>query len=190
MIHAGEDGVRGAVDVHGIRLERCPGPAHGERLDLIEQHNGRQSAAGEIGQCPLEEPGHAALALAEHLARERVRVDVHEEDRIAKLPSGLIREATGEGRLSGTGRTGEHDEAVDRQADATDALALGEREQDVAEESLLELGRDEDPIPALLPVGIGKLRDGDDPFDPRRHLDGGHRLGPGPPVEVIGPDHT
>src|SRR2546428_12397008 len=88
------------MHVHGIRLERRPGARDRERLDLVEQNDRRAAARRDVRQRALEEARHAALALAEELAREGVRIDLH-EDRATELARDLVGEPAGERRLAG-----------------------------------------------------------------------------------------
>ncbi len=66
------------MHIHGIGLEGGAGPAHGEALDLVDQHDGVRPAGGDLRNGVLQEPHDVALALAEHIAREGVRVDLEQ----------------------------------------------------------------------------------------------------------------
>src|SRR6185295_16780599 len=124
-------------DIDGIRLERRPGAVHGERFDLVEQRDRGTSTRREIGESAVEEAGDAALALAEHLAGGRMRVDLDEEKACPEGTRGLIRESPGERRLPCTGRAREDDQPVYREAHGVHARAMPQREQREVEQPVL-----------------------------------------------------
>src|SRR5581483_12329645 len=113
-------------------------------------------ARGEIGQRPFEEARDAALALAEQLARERVRVDLDEEQ-AAQLPRGLIGEPARQRRLPRARRPGEDDETVDRKPHRIETAAMAQREEREVEEALLEPVGRHDARPTALPGRIRQL---------------------------------
>ena len=103
-VHPGEDRVRRAMDVDRVRLQRRAGSVHGQRFDFVDEHDDRAAAQGEVGDGPLEEARHGALALTQELARERMGIDVDEEDRpVVEDARGLVGQPARERGLAGPG---------------------------------------------------------------------------------------
>jgi hypothetical protein len=83
-------------------------------LDLVDQHHGERAARRDLGDGLGEEARHVALALAQHVAREGVGIDLDQRGRALARERERrdLREAARHGGLAGAGRAGEHDEAV------------------------------------------------------------------------------
>ena len=115
-----------AVDIHRICLKAQLRAVSRQRLDFVQQHDGRPDG-GCFGDRLCEQFGHRALCLAHGGTRQRVRLDLEQtEVSVGKRLGRAMREATCEGGLASSGQADEQDRSVQGKNGATDLAAQGE----------------------------------------------------------------
>ena len=108
LVDAEHHRVGGAMHIHRIGLERRAGPAHGEALYFIDEDDRMRPPRGDLRNGVLEQTHDVALTLAEHVAREGVRVDLEQRGGafFRQRERRDLRQAARQRGLSGAGRPG------------------------------------------------------------------------------------
>ena len=106
----------GHVDRVGAGSGALPVGSH--TVDLVDKDDHRVSLLHQLGECSLKQVGGVALTIAEHLARERVGINLGKED-LAAYYFGCesVGNTSDQAGLAGARLAAEQGDAVDRKTD-------------------------------------------------------------------------
>ena len=158
LVDPQHDRVGRAVDVDRVGIEGRRAAPYREALDLVDQHHGERAPGGDLGDRVLQQPHDVALALAQHVARESVRIDLDQgRGAVAgQRQRGHLRQPARESRLAGSRRTGKHDQPVRQTGELGQLAAVLKRQQRLAEQPLLDRGGHDDRVPVPVMVLRGQ----------------------------------